>query len=100
MEPAVGKPLRKNCSQLGAKRVGVSRFLEIAKGSADFPSGSEIERDRLRRLPVRRNLQDGRAAQPAMRDEHFFAKLISAAGSDYFGGNSSEITITQAVPGI
>src|SRR5580698_4551755 len=42
-------------------------------------AGSEINEDRLTGMPVGRGLQNGGAAQAAMRDEHLFAEARPAA---------------------
>src|SRR3984957_14114005 len=53
-------------------------------------SGQPVDVDRLGLVPIGRDLQDGWPAKPAMREQHFFAKALLAAGRDYRRGNACE----------
>src|SRR5580698_1237717 len=57
----------------------------------------EVDVDGLRRLPVRRNLQDGGPTEAAMRDQHLLAKALAADGCGDFGRYSGEVAKLGAV---
>src|SRR5208337_5608679 len=50
-----------------------------------------VDADRLRLFPVRRDLQDRRSAQAAMREEQLFPKAALAAACNYRRGDSGQI---------
>ena len=47
--------------------------------------------------PIRGNLQDGRPAQPSMRDQHFLPERLVVRGNLDFRGDSGQIAILLAV---
>ena len=67
------------------------------KGEVRSVFRSQVYVQRLRLVPVRGNLQNCGAAEAAMRDQHFLAKLLTVAGGGDLGGNSGEIAIAGAV---
>ena len=48
-------------------------------------------------LPVGGDLQDGRAAEAAMREEQFFAERLAACGGENVGRDAGEIAETGAI---
>ena len=80
----LGRALR-NSDRKGRERAGCSEVVEDCRQLARW---GEVDCDRVRLLPVRRNLQDRGTAQAAMRDQHFLAELLSVAGGDDFGGDA------------
>ncbi len=62
----------------GEITAGVGR----AEGREEFAVGKPVDVDGLGLLPIGRDLQDGRAAEAAMREEHLLAKAALAGGSD------------------
>src|SRR5579862_447285 len=67
------------------------------KNRGDGAIGREIENDGLRWLPIRRNLQDRRATQATMGDEHLFAELCAIAGGCDFCRDACKIAVGFAV---
>lgn len=58
---------------------------DCEEGTEHFHVGREIDEEPLAGLPIRRCLQHGGAAEAAMGDEEFFAKLRLAGLDDRFG---------------
>ena len=58
--------------------------LGIAEDGCRFVPGHKVDADCLWFFPIRRDLQDRWAAEAAMSDQHFFAKVLTAAGRDHF----------------
>src|SRR6185312_9734261 len=69
----------------------------IAQLNGQLAIGSEIQRNGLSWFPVRRNLQDGRAAQAAMSNQHFFTKVLRPDRRDDLSRNSSQIAKMRRV---
>src|SRR5579872_767689 len=67
------------------------------KNRGDGAIGGEVENDGLRWLPIRRNLQDRRATQTTMGDEHLFAELCAIAGGCDFCRDACKIAVGFAV---
>src|SRR6266702_6392739 len=57
----------------------------------------QVEAEGSSGFPVGRNLQDRRAAESAMSDQHFLAELLLADGGDNFGGDSAKVAVTLAI---
>ncbi len=93
-EPALGKALWQNAEESGAGGGQVSG-LGFANGRSDFAIGSQIDAQRLAFFPVGRDLQDGRAAQSAMREEHLFAKRLMIDGDATPGGDAGEVAVER-----
>ena len=78
-----------DCGKIAAAR--------SAKRSGDVAPGSEIELDVLALFPVGRDLQNGRAAESTMGEEHFFAEGMLASRGDHVGGDTGEFGIAMLV---
>src|SRR5271166_924347 len=98
-EPAVRETMGEKLSQLCPERGGIPGHLWVAKDGGYFASGREVDQDGLRLFPVRRYLQDGRAAQATVRDQHLFTEVLSHAGGNHFGGNARKITVAGPMLG-
>ena len=99
LEPARGKAVRKERLKCFARGGFVARFC-FADGSGGVEPGSEIDPDGLTFRPIRRNLQNGRAAKSAVGEEHFFAEFFLAKGNDDVGGNSCQFAAALAIGGM
>ena len=44
-------------------------------------------------VPIRRDLQNGRAAETAVREQHFFAKALLADRGDHLGRNPGQVGV-------
>src|SRR6185312_12468650 len=101
VKPLVDESRRENFAEFrfqGSQRAG--KF-GIGESGGKFVAGSDVERNAGVGFPIRRNLQDGGAAESAMGEEHFFAEAgsgarIMAACFD-FGGESGEGGVVGAV---
>lgn len=89
---ATGKKFLKGLA--GSAEVSAGRSTERGGGVA---RGYEIEMDGLALLPVGRDLEDGRAAEASMREEHFFAERMFSGGSNNLRGNAREFGITPMI---
>ena len=87
--------------QRGAHKVFRSRQISRNEGTAQrlrpFLFGSKIHLQRIARLPIGRDLQDGRAAQTAMREEQIFAKLLGAATDLYRDRDACQVAVCGEV---
>ena len=67
----------------------------------DVEAGGEVYLDGLAGLPVGGDLEDGRSAEAAMGDEHFFAEggfaFAGAGGGDYFSAEAGEVAPAVAI---
>lgn len=68
-----------------------------AKRGNGLALGSKIDLNGLTLFPVRRDLENGGAAESAMGEKHLFAERSSASGGDDFGGDASEFGIAMIV---
>jgi len=95
-EPTGGKTLReeflKDVADGGEITMGGG-----AERGGDVALGSEIELDGLAFFPVRRNLQDGGAAESAMSEKQFFAEGLVRGGGDHVGGDAGESGIAVMI---
>src|ERR1700757_2670936 len=89
--------MRQDLAQFGTKSSERARRLGIAEGGGQVSFRSQIDLQRFRLVPVRRNLQNRGTAKAAMRDQHLLTKLLAVTGSDDLGGNSGQITVASAV---
>lgn len=63
--------------------------------------GSQVELDRFALFPARGELENGRAAEPAMSEEHFFAEgTCTCRGRDDFGGDTGEFGVAAMIGAI
>ena len=92
LQPAVGEPIGQKLLKAFAHG-GQVAARGGAEGSGGVESGSEVEMDGLTGPPVGGDLQNGRAAESAMSEEHFFAKGMIVGGGDHFGGDAGQFGI-------
>src|SRR6266436_3654981 len=78
-EPAVGESLRKHVPECRLRRFQVSPRHRPAQGRGQILCRRQIDCNRCGLLPVRGNLQDRRAAQAAMCDQHLVVELVRVA---------------------
>src|ERR1039457_4380103 len=98
IHPARRKAFWKNSLQ-SVSGGGTIPGFGLTNRGADFAIRRQVDLDRLLFIPVRGDLQDGRATQPAVRDQHFFPERLMAGGSNDFRGESRQIAIFRAVFG-
>jgi len=84
-------------AQRGPEGGGIAAAWLCAQRSGAVFFRSEVDGDGSAWLPVRRDLQDGRAAEPAMREKHLLAEARLSFGSDDLGGKAGEVRIAGAV---
>ena len=75
----------------GLERSPVAACVGFAQRREERVAGRPIDADRFRFVPIRRDLQDGRAAEAAMREEHLLAEGAFAASNRYCCGDAGEI---------
>jgi hypothetical protein len=101
-EPAVGPASWEQGTDLCGSCRGVAAGLRKKRWREHFPAGREVDRDRLVRSPVGRDLENGGAAESAMGDEELLAEgwmsraartrdLGRCGGDDDFGGDAGEV---------
>ncbi len=99
-EPARGETIGKKFLQ-GFADGGKIAVAGRAKTGGDVALRSEIELDGLALLPVGGDLENGRTAEAAMSEEHFFAEgNFAGRGSDDFGGDAGEFGVAAEVGAI
>ncbi len=91
IEQPVGKPQRKLRAQCRFCRGRIAPRMGRTQGRKQALFRRPVNADRLGQFPVGRDLQDGRSAQAAMREEHFFPKAALAAAHDHWRGNSGQV---------
>src|SRR5262249_53973892 len=79
--------------QFGFERAGVARQFRITEHRGDSAFWGKVKADAFASHPVGRNLQNGGAAQAAVRNQHFPAKFLSLAGGGYVGRHSAQIAV-------
>jgi hypothetical protein len=84
---------------------GFARGGEVAAAGGAERSGcvalrSQVEVDGLGFFPVGGDLENGRTAETAMGEKHFFTEGILSGGGDYFGGDSGQLGIAMMIGGI
>src|ERR1700730_13751358 len=97
VQPTVGETLRKESAHFSAQGSHISWGLGIVKCRSDISTRRKINENWQRLLPVGRNLQDRRATQAAMREEHLFAELLPIERGHYIGGNTGEVAVVGPV---
>src|SRR6266481_6578756 len=95
-QPAFGESFRQNSKKSLLRRSHVAR-LSRANRRGHLAFRSKVDSNRLSLLPVRRDLQYRRAAQTAMRDEHFFPERAMIALRDHFCGNARKVAVAAAI---
>ena len=73
-EPALGEAIRQERARATCGRRSGRAFASRMAGVTSCPGARSIA-NRSARFPVRRDLQDRRTAQAAMRDQHLLAEL-------------------------
>jgi len=102
VEPANGEAIGHESLKSRASS-GESAGASVAEGGGGVLPGREIDAEGLPRLPIRGDLEDGRAAEAAMGDEHAFGeawsgRIVGESGND-FGGDAGEVAVVFAVGG-
>src|SRR4029077_258995 len=69
----------------------------MGKCRRDISARRKINKNWQRLFPVGRNLQDRRATQAAMRDEHLFAEVLPIERRQHIGRNSGEVAVVGPV---
>src|ERR1700739_2086815 len=95
-EPARGEAIGEKLLQ------GLASSSEVAvagspKSGNGLALGDEIDLNGLALCPIRRDLKNGGAAEPAMSEEHLFAERGSASRRDDLGGDASEFGVAMIV---
>src|SRR5205823_13570040 len=80
--PALGKAGGQSSLQRGCGRAGIPARRSLPQSREYFAIRRKVDRNRLRCIPVRRDLQDRRTTQPAMRDQYLLAELLRIDRSD------------------
>ena len=97
IQPARGQPLGEDPLESGPGG-DVSDFGFANRGS-DIAIWRQVDSDRVALVPIRRNLQDRRPAQPAVGDQHLFPESLMIRGNDDFRGDACQIAILLAIAG-
>lgn len=101
IEPADREPIGENSLQRGTCRRHVANF-PISQRGSDIAIWREVDADRFARVPIGRDLQDGGAAQAAVRDQHALAEsmrftCLGISLNQYLSGNTGEVAIFLAI---
>ena len=100
VEPTVGQPLGHDGAESALGRREIPRGSVRAQGSRDVLPRRQIDPDPFRLPPVGGDLQDCRAAQSAMSNEHLLAKRLFTARRDHFRGNAGQAAVALQIGGI
>ncbi len=87
----------RNFRNSASKCVQISRCLWIAKCGGDLGCWARDRSGWAAIVPIGGNLQDRRAAQAAVRDQHLLAELLAVARCNHVGGNAGQITVARAI---
>src|SRR5258708_5432628 len=97
IQPTIRKARRQNLSKFCAQSRDCPRRLGITEYCRQLAARCKVNFDLLRSPPIGRDLQDRRATQAAMSDQHLFAEWPPVERCDHLGRNASQIAIMGAI---
>ncbi len=95
-EPSISETVGQHFPNRSARACCISEFA-VTKSGRDLATRSEVDVNCAARLPVRRDLQDRRATQSAMGDQHFFTEMLMIGSGHDLSRNACQIAIAGAV---
>ena len=99
-EPELGQALGEKLLEgpVGSGEIAVTGGAKFGGG---ITLGNEVKMDGLAVFPVRRDLENGRAAEPTMSKKHFLAEgIFAGSGSDDFGGDTGKLGVVALIGAI
>src|SRR5947209_8802848 len=97
IEPAIGQPVGQSGPESSLCGREITAGFGFTKSCGQFTIGSEIQFNQSSRFPIGRDLQDSRAAEAAMSDQHLLAKALALGAGDNFCGDTGKIAQLAAV---
>jgi hypothetical protein len=91
--PSVCEAVWQNGAQCRPEGCGIAAAGLRAEGSGAVVLRGQVNGDGASRPPIRGDLEDGRSAEAAVREEKLFAKACPAVGCDDLGGETGEVGI-------